>query len=66
MFFIPGAKICPVMMSIQIHARGGGGGGLDFFFIKMVQYGAFRVSPNTLYVITNVKINNFQANFPQY
>ena len=21
-FFIPGAKICPVIMSIQIHARG--------------------------------------------
>ena len=30
MFFIPGAKIYPVMMSIQIHT--GGGGGADFFY----------------------------------
>ena len=44
-FFIPGAKIYPVMMSIQIHARGGG---VQIFFIKMVQFGAFRVFPNTL------------------
>ena len=31
MFFMPGRKIYPVMMSIQIHGRGGGGGGPDFF-----------------------------------
>ena len=42
-FFIPGAKIYPVMMLIQIHARGSG-----IFFVKMVQYGAFSVFQNTL------------------
>ena len=35
--FIPGAKIYPVMMSIQIHVRGAA----IFSFIKKVQYGAF-------------------------
>ena len=34
--FAGGIKMYPVIMSIQIHARG-----LEFFFIKMVQYGAF-------------------------
>ena len=42
-FFIPGANMYPVMMSIQIHARG-----LGFFFIKTVQYGAFLVFQKTL------------------
>ena len=41
--FILGAKMFPVMMLIQIHARG-----LGFFFIKTVQYGAFLVFQNTL------------------
>ena len=36
-YYIPDAKIYPVMMWIQIHARGDA----DFFFIKMVQYCAF-------------------------
>ena len=36
MFFIPGAKIYPVMMSFQINTRG-----VQNVFIKMVQYGAF-------------------------
>ena len=33
-FFMPSTKIYPVIMSIQIHARGV----RIFFFIKMVQY----------------------------
>ena len=35
-YYIQDAKIYPVMMWIQIHARGA-----DFFFIKSVQYGTF-------------------------
>ena len=42
-YYIPDAKIYPVMMWIQIHA-----GGAEFFFIKTVHYGAFLVFPNTL------------------
>ena len=33
-YYIPDAKIYPVMMWIQILARGGGGGGADFFLLK--------------------------------
>ena len=52
-YYIPHAKIYPVMMWIQIRARGSG-----LFFIKMVQFGAF-------WPIINLKINNFKANFLQ-
>ena len=58
MFFIPGPKIYPAMMSIQIHDRG-----RPDFFMKMVRYGTFPSAPK--YVIINLRINNFQANFPQ-
>ena len=51
-FFIPGAKMYPVMMLIQIHARGSG-----IFFIKTVQYGAFLNVPK--YVKINFKSQQF-------
>ena len=58
MFFIPGAKIYPVMMSIQIHARG-----VQIFFLLKCCNMAHSERPKC--VIINLKINNFQANFPQ-
>ena len=48
--FIRGAKMYPVMMLIQIHARG-----LGIFFIKTV------ILSVPKYVKTNLKINIFQG-----
>ena len=55
-FFIPGAKIYPVMMSIQIHARE-----VQIFFNGAIQ----RIPSVPKYIIINLIINNFRENFPQ-
>ena len=55
-FFIPGAKIYPVMMSIQNHSRGV----QNFFLLKWCNT-VHSECPK--YVNINLKIDNFQANF---
>ena len=52
--FIRGAKMYPVKMSIQIHARG-----LGIFFIR--NGAIWRILSVPKYVKTNLKINNFQG-----
>ena len=47
------------MMSIQTHAEGGGGG--PELFLK--NGAIWRIPSVPKYVIINLKINNFQANF---
>ena len=56
-YYIPDAKIYPVMMWIQIHARGA-----EFFYqIGSIQ----RILSVPKFDIINLKINNFKSNFPQ-
>ena len=61
-FFMPGTKIYPVMMSIQIHARGSG-----FFFIKMVQYAHSERSQKRYYQRKNQQFQRlFRHNSKNY
>ena len=53
MFFIPGAKIYPVMMSIQIHDRGSG--------IVLLKWCNTHILSVSKYVIINLKSQQFHC-----
>ena len=61
--YIPDAKIYSVMMWIQIHAKGGGGGGPEIILSKWRNLVHSECSQIRYY---QPKINNFKAFFPQY